>query len=198
MTATATDGLFLHASAVVAEGGAVLFLGHSTAGKSTIARKLGALLPVLADDSVYAAQDAAGVWRVVDGGFRFDRGWGVEEWQADVRRQFEAGRGIPLRKCFRIHHAAAARIAPMPPLELGKHLMDAAMEIDVQRKFGMDPPDRKSPRPAWPEVLARRRNWFHQAAELARTCPGWHLWFAKETPPGELRDHVAETRSGSV
>ena len=179
-------GLFLHASAVEVDGGAVLFLGHSTAGKSTIARKLGVELPVLADDSVFAGQDAAGVWRVVDGGFRFDRGWGLAEWQTDVRRRFQEGRGIPVQKCFRIHQAAVVRIEPMPPVELGKHLMDAAMEIDVQRKFGIRHSAHKSEQIAWHEVMEHRRRWFHQTAELARACPGWHLWFAKETPPGEL------------
>ena len=66
-------GLFLHASAVVVGGGALLFLGHSTAGKSTIARMLGQIQPVLADDSVYAARGADGWWRVVDGSFRYGR-----------------------------------------------------------------------------------------------------------------------------
>ena len=45
-------GLFLHASAVVVAGGAVLFLGHSTAGKSTIARILGQSFSILADEAV--------------------------------------------------------------------------------------------------------------------------------------------------
>ncbi|HRT04989.1 MAG TPA: hypothetical protein P5204_04760 [Kiritimatiellia bacterium] len=179
-------GLFLHASAVDVDGGAILFLGHSTAGKSTIARKLGAERPVLADDSVFAGKDAAGVWRVVDGGFRFDRGWGPEEWQADVRRQFQEGRGVPVRKCFRIHQAAAVRLEPMPPIELGKHLMDAAMEIDVQRKFGKKSTENPSEHVEWHEATSQRRRWFQQVAELARTCPGWHLWFAKETPPCNL------------
>ena len=183
---TADLGLFLHASAVVAADGAVLFLGHSTAGKSTIARKLGVELPVLADDSVFAGQDAAGVWRVVDGGFRFDRGWGLDEWQADVRRRFLEGRGLPVRKCFRIHQASAVRMEPMPPWELGKHLMDAAMEIDVQRKFGKMSSGKPSELAAWHEIMSPRRRWFQQVAELARICPGWHLWFAKETPPRNL------------
>ena len=195
MTSSGPDGLFLHASAVATPAGAVLFLGHSTAGKSTIARKLGAELPVLADDSVYAAPDAAGTWRAVDGGFRFDRGWGLEDWQADVRERFRQGQGIPLRKCFRIHQAAIARIDPMPPVELGRHLMDAAMEIDVQRKFGINPSDRKSEQIAWQEVMSQRRRWFRQVSQLARGCPGWHLWFAKDTPLRELCAWVSPAHS---
>lgn len=183
-------GLFLHASAVVVDGGAVLFLGHSTAGKSTIARKLGAERPVLADDSVFAGPDAAGSWRVVDGGFRFDRGWGPEDWQADVQRRFQDGQGVPVRKCFRIHQAATVRIEPMPSIELGKHLMDAAMEIDVQRKFGKKSLEKPSEHADWHEITTQRRRWFQQVAELARTCPGWHLWFAKETPIRDLLDCI--------
>ena len=57
---TSDIGLFLHASAVVIDGGACLFLGHSTAGKSTIARLLGKDYPVLADDSVYAVRRSPG------------------------------------------------------------------------------------------------------------------------------------------
>ena len=59
MFAADLSGLFLHASSVVVEGVAVLFLGHSTAGKSTIARRLGKAYRVLADGSVYAAPDEA-------------------------------------------------------------------------------------------------------------------------------------------
>ena len=192
MTVGGLDGLFLHASAVAVPDGAVLFLGHSTAGKSTIARKLGSVLPMLADDSVFAGPDAAGVWRVVDGGFRFGRGWGLEEWLADVRRQLQEGRGVPVRKCFRIHQAAVAQTEPMPPIELGRHLMDAAMEIDVQRKFGKKSSGNPAEQPAWHEITAQRRRWFHQVAELARRCPGWHLWFAKETAPLDLLDCIRQ------
>jgi len=172
----------------------VLFLGHSTAGKSTLARKMGEQVPVLADDSVYAARDAEGLWRVVDGGFRFDQGWGMAEWMTDVRRHFQEGRGVPVRKCFRIHQAPAVRIEPMPPVQLGKHLMDAAMEIDVQRKFGRIAADRPSERNVWQEVVQQRRLWFRLTAELARSCPGGHLWFAKETPASEVLAAVAQTQ----
>ena len=190
MKAGGLDGVFLHASAVNLDGGAVLFLGHSTAGKSTVARKLGAELPILADDSVYAAKDLSGGWGLVDGSFRFGRGWGVEEWLAEVRRTYQEGRGLPLRKCFRIHKADSARIEPLAPVELGRFLMDAAMEIDLQR----NPRDGHAGAEIRPRDLLHgrtmRKHWFSQVADMARSTPGWHLWFHKETPVGELRQLI--------
>lgn len=186
MTPAAVDGLFLHASAVVVDGGAVLFLGHSTAGKSTIARKLGAVLPVLADDAVFVAPGANGIWRGVDGGMRFGHGSSPAEWMAAVRQNVQASGAVPLRGFFRIHQAKSIRTERMPPIALGRYLMDAAMEIDVQRKYGLKP-DKINLEPiAWESVMKKRREWFRHTAHLARTCPGWHLWFAVATTGNEL------------
>lgn len=185
MTADPADGLFLHASAVVVDGGAVLFLGHSTAGKSTIARRLGEAVPVLADDSVYAAKGADGGWRVVDGGYRFGEG-GLEDWQQRVFRQF-APASVPLRACWRIHKGAELRQEPMEPVELARHLMDAALEIDVQRKAGRMAGGAKPGKEAWAQIMENRRRWFGWVADIARSCPGGHLWFPKNNQASELR-----------
>ena len=131
---TSDGGLFLHASSVIIDGGAVLFLGHSTAGKSTIARLLGAAYPVLADDAVFVSRRPEGRWGVVDGGFRFGEG-DFADWHERIRRQIDQN-SVPLRGCLRIHKATELRMGPMDPAELARHLMDAAMEIDLQRKFG--------------------------------------------------------------
>lgn len=185
-------GLFLHASAVVVEGGAVLFLGHSTAGKSTIARKLGTVLPVLADDSVYAARDAAGIWRVVDGGFRFGQGWGIPEWQTAVREKSQKEGGIPLRACYRIYQGETVRIARLETVELARHLLDAALEIDVQRK--PFPAREKAKTKMTPELLLQerefRRNLLRWTADIARNHAGGALWFARETTGEELRSRL--------
>lgn len=177
-------GLFLHASAVVVEGGAFLFLGHSTAGKSTIAQMLGAAYPVLADDSVFVSRRPDGRWGVVDGGFRFENG-DFGDWQKQIRRQIER-KSVPLRGCLRIHQATETRIAPMDPVELARHLTDAAMEIDLQRKFGRSSGASKSEPVAWDMVLRMRRHWFGLAAEIARTGFGGHLWFSKASHLAEL------------
>ena len=170
-------GLFLHASAVVVGGGALLFLGHSTAGKSTIARMLGQIQPVLADDSVYAARGADGWWRVVDGSFRYGRDE-VPDFQEKIRRRAAGAGAVQLQGCLRLHKACTVRVEPLASLDLARALMDAAMEIDLQRKAGR-PTEGESPAPERTRQL--RRQWFQWVAEIARETPGWNLWFSKET-----------------
>ena len=184
------DGLFLHASAVVVEDRALLFLGHSTAGKSTLARLLGRRLPVLADDAVFALRGSEGDWRVVDGGFRFGRDE-LPGWEEDVRRR-GAGESFRVGGCFRIHKATVLRAEPMEPLEAARHLMDAAMEIDVQRKFGrLRAGEAAGAAGALAEMRRMRRKWFGWVAEIARACPGWNLWFPKDFDGSEPVDFLA-------
>ena len=185
MTEAAAEGLFLHASSVVLEDGALLFLGHSTAGKSTLAGLLGKICPVLADDSVFAFRDAQGLWRVVDGSFRFGHD-DVADWPETVRRRAAEGRSVPLRGCWRIHKAREARVEPLAPLELARCLMDAAMEIDLQRKFGRPPSGGGGGAQAFTSMRQMRRQWFHWVADIARSCPGGNLWFAKNSSATEL------------
>lgn len=180
------EGLFLHASAVAVDGEAFLFLGHSTAGKSTVARLLGEAYPVVADDSVFAARRPDGRWNVVDGGFRFKEA-DLPGWQERIRRQI-VERPVLLRACLRIHKAPELRIAPMDAVELARHLMDAAMEIDLQRKCGRLAGKSKIEPATWNEGLRMRRLWFAQVAEIARTIPGRHLWFSRTPPLRELCD----------
>ena len=184
------SGLFLHASSVVIDGGACLFLGHSTAGKSTLARLLGRRLPVLADDAVFALRGAEGDWRVAAGGFRFGRDeW--PGWEEKVRRR-AAGESFRVGGCFRIHKAAELRAEPMEPLETARHLMDAAMEIDVQRKLGrLRAGEAAGAAGALAEMRRMRRKWFGWVAEIARACPGWNLWFPKDFDGSEPVDFLA-------
>jgi len=181
---TSGPGFFLHASSVVIEDRALLFLGHSTAGKSTIARLLGEVAPVLADDSVHAFCGENGEWRVVDGGFRFADG-GLSEWRASVRGRIRQG-GVRLGTCLRLHKASETRLEPITPWQLARYLMDAAMEIDLQRKWGRAAGKKGATTSDWADSIALRMRWFGQAAEIARSLPGWHLWFSKEIAAVEL------------
>lgn len=196
MSATPADGLFLHASSVAIGGGAVLFLGHSTSGKSTIARMLGQVLPVLADDSVYAARRPDGGWQVVNGGFRFGRA-GIRDWAEEVQRHSAGAAGVRLLGCLRLRKAAELRMEPLPAIQVARYLMDAAMEIDIQRKTGRSVPGRD------PDVMQvtltreLRRQWFRDVADIARRVPGWELGFARETPVSALKNALLELVTGS-
>ncbi len=190
------EGMFLHASSVRVDGGAFLFLGHSTAGKSTLARLLGGRCPVLADDSVFVRPAASGGWRVVDGGFRHEHG-DVSGWQAAVRRRSAEGGAFRLAGCARIHKAESVRLEPLAPLELARCLMDAAMEVDVQRKFGRVPSAAEAPAPSLDAVRRMRRFWFRRVAEIARTCPAWHLWFPKDASADALLETLSEAVKAS-
>ena len=185
------SGLFLHASSVVVGGGAFLFLGHSTAGKSTIARLLGKSFPVVADDAVYAIRGADDQWRVVDGSFRFGRDT-MPGWPEEVRRRAAGAGAVRLKGCLRIHKAETARVEPLAPVVLARYLMDAAMEIDQQRKFGRATNDGSSHGGTIVAVRQMRRHWFHLAGEIARTHPGWHLWFAKDVGERELGEILSQ------
>ena len=195
MTAAGAEGLFLHASSVALEDGALLFLGHSTAGKSTLARLLGGMFPVLADDSVYAFRDAQGVWRVVDGSFRQEHA-DMAGWQEAVRRRAATGPSLRLWGCVRIHKASGARMEPLPPLETARCLMDAAMEIDLQRKMGRSKKDKPADLQAVGTVRRMRRQWFGWVAEIARVCAGGNLWFSKDAPESMLAGMVRKALAG--
>lgn len=190
MSLSVANGLFLHASAVVVDGGAMLFLGHSTAGKSTISRLLGNIHPILADDSVFAFQDARGVWRVVDGGFRREIDI-FAAWEEVIHRRPRGDDGVRLLGCFRIHKAEEVRVETLTAMEVARYLMDAVMEIDLQRKFGRPPKGILSR--SYDAVCVRlmRRHWFVQVAEIARICPGWNLWFPKDSGLSDLHSTVA-------
>ncbi len=190
MKALAAEGLFLHASSVAVEGRAVLFLGHSTAGKSTIARLLGNTFPVLADDSVFASRETDGKWRVVDGGFRFGRDE-VSRWPEMIRRRFKESGAVPVVACLRIHKAENVRLETMEPLELARYLMDAAMEIDLQRKYGHGSEAGKIKPVGFENIMKIRRQWFFLVAEMARSIPGGHLWFPKDGCSAELCSSLA-------
>ncbi len=162
--------MYLHASAVMLDGGAILFLGHSTAGKSTMARLLSPICPILADDTVLVQRNDSGQWLVTDGKIRFSASTTTKARPRHLT--------IPLHACIRIHKGPTLTCEPLPPLALAQCLMDAVMEVDVQRKCGRLGPKNAAAAPAAiAAARAMRGHWFHLAAEIARICPGRHLWF---------------------
>jgi len=148
----------LHASAVSVSGKALLFLGHSTAGKSTICRLLSERYPEIADDKVWVYQIKNGCWMVRDG----SNNGNIENNCGNPN-----GRGqYPLLAILRIFKSNTAQIDPISQKETCKYLMDAVFEIDFQRKI-ID--------------LKIRKRWFRLVAEISRKIEGRRLTFNKDT-----------------
>jgi serine kinase of HPr protein (carbohydrate metabolism regulator) len=183
------NGLFLHASSVVVGGGALLFLGHSGAGKSTIASLLGTTHPILADDSVFASSDPSGIWRVRDGKFSLDESI-IHSWEEAVRRRSADGPAIPVLGCLRIHKARHVKVARLAPVETARYLMAAVMEVDLQGKLNRLQKRAEHEKYKVARVRKMRLHWFCLASELARLYPGWHLWFPKDAHCPDLLNAV--------
>ena len=158
------NGLFLHASSVLVSGGALLFLGNSGAGKSTMCQLLSQSFPVLADDIVFVHRNAESTWHVIDGTLRMLGRQPVGQ-ASDIDNQ------VPLLSVLRISQARAAHIETISPLEACRHLMDAALEVQRQQ-LKTD------------HLL--KRTWFAYVADIARRYPGWQLHFSLASDTLEL------------
>jgi hypothetical protein len=156
----------LHASACVTPGGALLFLGHGGAGKSTAVGLLAERFPTLADDAVFLLPQADGSWQVACG----DR----DAFAGPVAEEAAAGLSwAPLRAVLRLFRAPELRLAPIGPRKTCRHLADGLFEIPPQRNVGV-------------EV---KRHLFVAAAEVARSIPGWELYFRPDRSTSELLMH---------
>jgi len=158
-----TAVLALHASAIVTPCGAVLFLGHAGAGKSTICQLLSKRFPPLADDVVYLIRQEDGTWHVADGSRRAFGG----PLQAGELAELE---GVPLRAILRLFQDSASRVAPITSREACRHLTDALFEVVWQRRYD----------------LANKRAWFALVADIARRYSGSRLYFTLDEEPFEL------------
>jgi hypothetical protein len=153
------EGLFLHASAVQTPRGAFIFLGHSTAGKSTIARLLSKRFPVIADDVVFLYKDSSNDWMLKNGKYRFS--WISNDQNPEIQGLDSQAPILPAH-FFRICKASEIQRHPLTNLELCRYLLDAAFEVDLQRRI--------------PEI-SQRLKWFSYTAALARLFPGSRIDF---------------------
>lgn len=158
-----SSGLFLHASAVNVAGKALLFLGHSTSGKSTISRLLSERYPLIADDKVWICQKNSD-WLICDGDTNS---------QSENRNKFSSGskKKYPVLAVLRIFKSKTAGIKPLMPRETCRYLVDAVFEIDIQRKQD--------------DLLAKKK-WFAFVAEISKKKEGWRLTFKKDKSIIEL------------
>jgi hypothetical protein len=103
------DGLLIHASTAIVDGGAHVFVGHSGAGKSTmaaIAEAAGARIPT--DDRT--------IITVADGAVM---AWGTP-WHGSLIRK--SPEGAPLRGLYLLQQAPLDRLEPMTPSRAVKEL----------------------------------------------------------------------------
>ena len=154
-------GLFLHAAAVKTPRGALLFMGHSSAGKSTLCRLLEPAFPTLADDAVYVMKK--GTWLVSHGDARHEASrTGV--WSSLENEAYDKGEVQPVMALCRIFGAKDIALEPLLPRQLCRYLTDAAFEIEIQRRC---------------LSLSVRAPWFGLVADLARARPGYRIRFAR-------------------
>jgi len=123
--------LLIHASAVYTDKGAMVFLGPSNTGKSTICRLLDTYTQPLADDGVYLTSHNGG-WQVTDG--------------TNLKPLSKSG--LPLLAVFRLHQAPTVRLERLGTWQTCRHLTDAFFEVRWQRQY-----DRKTKKNAF-QVLA--------------------------------------------
>lgn len=155
-------GLFLHAAAVNTPRGALLFLGHSSSGKSTLCRLLEPAFPTVADDAVYVMKKET--WLVSRGDARHTAPQ-PGAWSSLANAALKAGEAQPIRALCRIFGAEEIALEPIPARQLCRYLTDAAFEIEIQRRT---------------LSLSLRAAWFCLLADLARTRPGYRIFFTRE------------------
>lgn len=151
-------GMCLHASAVNISGKALLFLGHSTAGKSTISRLLSECYPVIADDKVLILKKRNGCWLVRDNSDNIRAGNNTNSMLSHDQ--------YPLLAILRIFKSKTTRIEPISQRKTCKYLMDAVFEIDFQRKV---------------DDLLVKKKWFSYAGDISKKNVGWELTFSIDT-----------------
>jgi hypothetical protein len=145
----------LHASAVIANEGALVFLGPSETGKSTMRELLSERFQSLADDAIYLIPQDDGTWHAANA----DDGWAFRGPLPEKRAV--ALSSVPLRAVFRLYQSPTPHLEPIENIETSRHLMQAFFEVGRHRKLDVE--DKKL-------ALA-------SLAAAARSVPGYRLRF---------------------
>ncbi len=157
--------LVVHASAVHIDGAAWIFLGRSGAGKSTICTLLNNCAQPLADDTILVAPRLGGGWMVAD----------IRDYSllvgATTENRTSPPTIMPLQAIFQLYQAAEPRLQRIGALETCRHLVEAAIEATSPTRLRQ------------PEIC---KTIFVQMATIARSAPGYHLYF-------DLSAGIAET-----
>ncbi|MBN2005232.1 MAG: hypothetical protein JXA21_17875 [Anaerolineae bacterium] len=148
--------VLIHASAVEYRGKALVFLGPSETGKSTISQLLAATLDgarVLADDKVNLDWQVGNGWTVSDGMPRF--------LQERVGTQsISVMPHAPLGAIFRLYQAPLPQLRHLGSLETGLYLIKAFAEINRRQ----------------PADIAENKSYFASLAAVAKFAPGYEFY----------------------
>ncbi len=150
-----SKGFYLHASAININGKAILFLGHSGSGKSTIVKLLSTEYQIIADDKVWMSKHSSGEWYV-------HSLWNEINPIMSVTNKNRFKHRYPLNAIIRIHKADNFVLKKISEEKSCKDLIFSIFEIYLQR-------DEKR--------LKIRKEWFCYCSELSRMYKGLELFF---------------------
>ncbi len=155
------NGMYLHAVAVSGPKGAILLLGHSSSGKTTLGSLVSRDFPVLGDDWLFVFPDRNGEWMVADGKRLNIRPETCNPGMLD--ELCHKGIARPVHSLIRIFAAEKTELKSISSLKTCEYIMNAVFEIPMQ---------------SMNTCLHTRRQWFQSAADMARKYRGWRLQFS--------------------
>jgi len=162
----AYKSVMIHASAVEYKSKALIFLGPSKTGKSTLARLLAetvADVRVLADDMMDLDRQADGSWMASDACSRiFKDTPGVCLAPVSLR--------APLGAIFRLYQAPRPQLVTIPTSATCLHLIKAFTEVF----------------PNQPKSLEEKKSFFACLATVARVVPGYELYFDRSAQTADM------------
>lgn len=162
------DVVALHASAVHNEDWALIFLGPSGTGKTTMYNLLSyyhSYMQPLSIDAVYLVPQANEGWYVACGDISVH-----EEIKLVSLEEVAALPGAPLRAVIRLYQASEPRLESIDALQTCRYLTDAFFEIPWQRD----------------ESLSVKWRAFTNLARIARLSPGYVFNFDLSTRTSEV------------
>lgn len=150
--------VLIHGAAVMMEERALIFLGPSGTGKSTISKLLEPSVKVIGDDKLYLKSQGHD-WTVADATFRAKEGILTEQEARDIV-------GVPLRAVFRLFQSPRIQIVPVDTLQTCHYLSIAFYELHYWSCY-LRVQDQKAV--------------FSNIADISRKTQGFDLYFRKST-----------------
>ena len=156
--------LLLHASAVQTKKGALIFLGPSGTGKSTVCLRLHPYVSPLADDKIHLVPQN-GHWLVSDATKRnFQR--------ALFSFEAKALKGVPLRAVFRLYQDSKSSVERLMPHQTCFHLANSFFDLFWQQNW----------------EVSYKKSVFTNLGNIARVIPGYSIRFNLST---DIRNLIA-------